>query len=235
MSNLKRTPQIRPGSELFLRPEGSERSGMISVLVDSCEVELIWCKGSCAPLRAGDLALLERPVAGDARYVTTAEIEVDSPSRFAIRIASDWQRSQQREFVRISTHNIALAIERLERPAGRPAPRRGGRPRRRRATASEPAPLARLEMLDLSAGGLRFASKQPFSLEEQIRCHFELPETGAFDLLARIVRIERKTPGYEGSRWYAAEFSKLGDPQRSALLRWVFQEQLRRHREFKRG
>ena len=232
MSNLDRTHPLRPGSELFLRPKGSERSGLIAVLVESCEDELVWCKGSCSPLRAGDVALLEKPMAGDARYVTTAEVEVALPSRFALRIAEAWQRSQEREFVRINTFNLEVEIE---RPAPRTtAPRKIGRGRSARRRAGEPsAGPVRLELLDLSAGGLRFSSKDPFELEEQIRCRFELAAAGAFDLLARVVRVEWKTPGYVGRRWYAVEFCEIDHAQRSALLRWTFQEQLRRHRASK--
>ncbi len=228
------TPNLQPGMELILHAPGMRSGHPVHAIVDELDSEMIWFKGSSSPLIAGDVVVLEKPVAGDARYMATAEIEVQAPDRFALRISDQWQRRQQREFVRISTHGIEVRVVRSAPSASENPADKHSRRRDRRKPVAEPEHSDEvLEMLDLSAGGLRFVSPGERQLEEQFVCHFELPGNSCYALPSRVVRAERTFEGYTGRRWVAVEFIGLDEGVRSDLLRWVFREQVRRHRERK--
>ena len=110
--------------------------------------------------------------------------------------------------MRISTYGIQLEAEGPET-----APARAARPRR-------------YAMENLSAGGARFRADDNFSKGQEMVCHFELPEEMPFALAARVVRLEHRPRGI----LVAVEFLHVTNEQRGELLRWIYREQVRRHR-----
>ncbi|MEZ4290466.1 MAG: PilZ domain-containing protein [Myxococcota bacterium] len=105
------------------------------------------------------------------------------------------------------------------------------RPSRVRA---EPTQLEHVhDLLDLSAGGIRFRADLDYEPDEEVVCHSEAPGSLCFVLPARVVRppgevLGRRKPSV------AVEFVGLDENNRSQLLRWVYREQVRRHRQEQR-
>jgi c-di-GMP-binding flagellar brake protein YcgR len=87
------------------------------------------------------------------------------------------------------------------------------------------------DLVDISAGGLRFASGGDFEPDEEIVCHFELPGSLCFVLPARIVLPSESRPTGSGKSSVAAEFVNLDENNRSQLLRWIYREQVQRYRD----
>ena len=84
-------------------------------------------------------------------------------------------------------------------------------------------------MLDLSAGGIRFQSTVEYEPDEEVVVHFELPDSECFVLPARVVRTP-DTPANRAKDSVAVAFTGIDEATRSQLQRWVYREQVRRHR-----
>ena len=92
-------------------------------------------------------------------------------------------------------------------------------------------------VIDLSAGGIRFSGESSYEADEEVICHFELPGSLCFVLPARIVRspeAEADATTTSDTDCVACEFVGLDEANRSQLLRWVYREQVRRHRDASR-
>ena len=214
---------LEAGYEVFLRPEPSAAPLPISIRdpiaarVDQVDHGVHWFLGSCAPFARGDLLRVETAVANDARYATLARVEASSPETFALRIEPLWHRVQERAFVRIAAHGMQVCVL-------RPKPLDAQPPE------EESAPDVVCELLDLSAGGLRFKSREAFETDEEIVCRLELSAGTEFTLPARVVR-GTFSPRPEGTPpGVAVEFTQLDEEDRSRILRWIYAEQVRRHR-----
>jgi len=135
---------------------------------------------------------------------------------------------QERAFLRISAHGLRARVVRLASGVGPEA---------------DVADDDVYDLVDVSAGGIRFATDTGFEIDEEVICHFELPGSLCFVLPARIVRSpespdaseESAAPesrsGAVGKPSVAVEFAGLDETHRSQLLRWVYREQVQRHRE----
>jgi len=242
---------LEAGSTAILRLDGPAGGRTLAIPVDQVADGLHWFLGSCAPLERGDPLRVESAVSGDARYVTRARVEASSPATFALRLEPLWSRVQERSFVRISAQGMTVRVVRTSRPdapddhgdvgsaSARPSrssdarsrPRR--RARRKNGEGREPSPLPRAsvaELLDVSAGGLRFKSTDAFETDEIVVCHFQLPGTSGFALPARIVRGQEGASGRPPRPGTGVEFIGLEEQDRARLLRWIYREQVRRHR-----
>ena len=208
---------IEAGSLVILHPDGPAGGFPMVVTVDRVSDGIHWFLGSIDPLSRGGTVIVESPVPNDARYATHATITACSAATFALRLEPEWERVQQRAFVRISAHGLHVRVVRLAPPA---------------PGESEIQPGDDVhELVDISAGGIRFASEIDYELDEDVICHFELPGSLCFVLPARIVRAPQP-PSVEGHKAnVGVEFSGLDETNRSQLLRWVYREQVRRHRE----
>ena len=213
----KPQPEQRPliveaGHLLILHPNGQAGGYPMVVPVDHVSDGLHWFLGSCAPLERGELLIVESPLQNDARYSTSATIAASSPETFAIRLASEWDRLQQRAFVRISAHGLQVRVV------------------RQRARSGDPDAEWVHELLDLSAGGIRFRSRTEYAGDEEVVVHLELPGSECFVLPARVVRNPGQAAPRDGKSNVAVAFIGLDEATRSQLLRWVYREQVRRHR-----
>jgi hypothetical protein len=86
-------------------------------------------------------------------------------------------------------------------------------------------------VVNIPAGGIRFASNIEYDNDEDVICHFELPGSICFVLPAQIVRVPRliSCRKRQDERWRRVLWAR--QTNRSQLLRRVYREQARRHRE----
>ncbi|MCP4038716.1 MAG: hypothetical protein GY733_17380 [bacterium] len=214
-------PPLRSGSRLHLHRGGRVRKDPLAVTVDHFQDGQIQIKGASGSLAEGEVVLVEFRIDDDARYLTRGEIEAGQPDRTSIVCDDEWSRVQDRSFVLISTHGLQVDVR---PPTTTGAPDEDG-----------DLPVnagGRFVMLDVSAGGIRFESREPFPIDQQFVFHFELPGQTCYVLPARVVRSVHR-PG--STQWYqvAVEFIGLDEAHRSQLLQWIYHEQARRHRSAK--
>ncbi len=205
---------IEAGDLVILHPDGPAGGFPMVVAVDQVADGQHWFLGSCDPIARGEKLTVESPIPNDARYVTRATVTATSASTFALKLEPLWERVQQRAFVRISAHNLQVRIVRSV-PAGE---------------SDELDGDAMHQLVDISAGGIRFESNDDYEAGEDVVCHFELPGSLCFVLPARIVRSPEHLRSISSKPSVAVEFVGLDENHRSQLLRWVYREQVRRHR-----
>jgi c-di-GMP-binding flagellar brake protein YcgR len=210
---------VEAGHLLILHPNGPAGGYPMVAPVDHVADGLHWFLGACTPLERGETLIVESPIQNDARYSTSAKVVSSTPETFALRIAPEWRRLQQRAFVRISAHGLQV---RVVRQRGRPAGTEG--------EADSPCEAVH-ELLDLSAGGIRIRSGTDYVSDEEVVVHLELPGAECFVLPARVVRNPNPAAPVAGRTNVAIAFIGLDEATRSQLLRWVYREQVRRHRD----
>ena len=208
---------LEAGRLVILHPDGPAGGFPMVVPVDHVEQGTHWFLGSIEPLRRGQSLIVECPIPGDARYATRATVVACSPSTFGLRIETEWERVQQRAFVRVTAHGCQVRVVRLSMPS----------PEGQDDEIADDV----FDLVDVSAGGIRFASDTDFGAGEDVVCHFELPGSLCFVLPGRIVRAPDAPSATPGKPSTAVEFVGLDETNRSQLLRWVYREQVRRHRE----
>ncbi|MCP5039435.1 MAG: hypothetical protein GY944_00310 [bacterium] len=218
-------PPLRSGSRLHLHRGGRVRKNPLAVTVDHFQDGQIQIKGASGSLAEGEVVLVEFRIDDDARYLTRGEIEARQPDRTSIVCDDEWRRVQDRSFVRISTHGLQVDVH-PSTTASVPDEDEDGN--------LQPNTSGRFAMLDVSAGGIRFESREPFPVDQQFVFHFELPGQACYVLPADVVRSVHR-PG--STLWYqvAVEFVGLDEAHRSQLLQWIYHEQARRHRSAKQG
>lgn len=212
---------VEAGHLLILHPNGPASGYPMVVPVDHVAEGLHWFLGSCAPLERGEALVVESPIQNDARYSTAATVAASTPETFALRLSSAWERLQQRAFVRISAHGLQVRVVRERGRFGAGEGADGG------------GEVVH-ELLDLSAGGIRFRSATDYAADEEVVVHLELPGSECFVLPARVVRNPNQVVKSGGRSNVAVAFMGLDEGTRSQLLRWVYREQVRRHRELSR-
>lgn len=228
-SDERRRLIVEAGHLLILHPEGPAGGYPMVVPVDHVADGLHWFLGSCAPLGRGASLIVESPIQHDARYSTSATIAACSAATFALRISPIWERVQQRAFVRISAHGLQVRVMRPSHGGGEPAAAGRSQPAAGALPEADPDREALHQLLDLSAGGIRFQSSQEYEADEEVVVHFELPGSECFVLPARVVRTP-DMPANRVKNSVAVAFTGIDEATRSQLLRWVYREQVRRHR-----
>ncbi len=219
---------LEAGHLVILHPDGPAGGFPMAIRVDRIADGLHWFLGCCEPIGRGESLTVESPIHDDARYVTRAKVEASTREMFALRLNPIWERVQQRAFVRIFAHGLQV---RVLRPASDSAHEVDADVGLEGDGESREFPGTIHDLLDISAGGIRFASGDDYEPEEEVVCHFELPGSLCFVLPARIVRpSECRATGYAKPS-VAVEFINLDENNRSQLLRWVYREQVKRHRD----
>ena len=217
-----RRMMLEAGSLVILHPDGPGGGLPMILNVDHVDNGVHWFRGSIEPGRRDHPLIVEAPIANDARYATQARVTAYTPSSFGLQIDREWERVQQRAFVRVSAHGFRVRIVRV---AASPS------------DESEPDLVDDVfDLIDISAGGIRFRCNGEFEVDEDVVCHVELPGSLCFVLPGRIVRsLEPEIQPQRNSKRVdkpstAVEFVGLDEANRSQLLRWVYREQVRRHR-----
>lgn len=208
---------LEAGHSVILHPDGPAGGFPRIVDVDHVDEGVHWFLGSIAPIRRGQVLIVESPVQNDARYATRAKVVACSSSAFGIRIEPEWERVQQRAYVRVSAHGFQVRVVRLST----------AHPDEQDDVLVDDV----FDLVDISAGGIRFECDAAFDADEDVICHFELPGSLCFVLPGRIVRPPERAEVALRKPTTAVEFVGLDETNRSQLLRWVYREQVRRHRE----
>jgi c-di-GMP-binding flagellar brake protein YcgR len=217
---------LEVGHLVTLHPDGPAGGFPMDVRVDRITDGLHWFLGCCEPIGRGESMTVESPIHDDARYVTRATVEASSREMFALRLKPIWERVQQRAFVRVFAHGLQVRVLRPTSELGREIDSEDD------PEIAEPH-YAVHDLVDISAGGLRFASGDDYEPDEdeEVVCHFELPGSLCFVLPARIVFPSESRPTGSGKPSVAVEFVNLDENNRSQLLRWIYREQVQRHRD----
>jgi len=83
--------------------------------------------------------------------------------------------------------------------------------------------------INVSAGGLRFSSDQPYKIGSILRVRVGLPPTpySMFNFIGKVVRVEPSTGdncgGHESKHNIAIQFIDIGEAEREEVLRYVFE------------
>jgi hypothetical protein len=166
----------------------------------------------------------------DARYVTRGKLEACSPETFALKLEPIWHRVHQRAFVRIYAHSLQVRVLRFP-PLGSEDGEESSPSDPLSPEESPKTTESLYDLVDISAGGIRFRAEDDFEMDEEVVCHFELPGSLCFVLPARIRRPSEIHSAASHKPTVAVEFLGLDESNRSQLLRWVYREQVKRHRE----
>jgi hypothetical protein len=216
---------LEAGSLVVLYSDGPVDAFPVSTCVERVAEGKHWFLGSCEPLREGDSLMVEYAIPDEALYTTDALIEICSASGFALKIEPLWERVQKREFVRIMAFGLQVRVVRSQ----------ASRFESEQPDADTAADAAGsvYPLLDISAGGISFQSSADFEPGEQVICHLELPGSDCMILPAEIILVPADAPIHRQKPEVAVEFQCLDESHRSQVLRWVYQEQARRHRRAK--
>lgn len=118
---------------------------------------------------------------------------------------SDIKKVQQRAFVRIEIM-LPLRLEFID-------------------TEEQENDALNVITKDISGGGLRIVSKQPFKLNRRLKLHIELLEMGMVDAIGEIVRIEHPQPE-NPVYWVGIKFIHITEAHRSKIIKFIFKKQL---------
>lgn len=224
--NAERPPSFDGGSRLTLYRQHQAGRKPVHVKVVRIENSRIWVESSSGAVGLDGAVVLEYMIGDDCRYLAQGKIEVHSADCSVISWDGEWRRVQSRCFVRISTHGIEVEVK---------EPVRATKSQDAAADARPPEDgKCCFEMLDISAGGLRFETAEPFEFDAEFVCHFELPGQSRYELPAKVVRSQTK-PGFSDRYRVAVEFVDHSEELRSKLLQWIYHEQVRRHHTTRRA
>lgn len=229
-SGSKTTRRLRDGDAVSLMRETGERLRGVVVGVEDDAVDVV-LRGQIAD---GELLQVSRTIPDDARYEGMMEVVQAAPGRSRVRLVGDWQRIQMREFVRVSVYGIPMNVEGEDREA------LGPRERLKQHRSEGPLAYRPPRLLDLSAGGLRFESREEFRDGEALDLEFSLPSSGPISVRGEVVRVRLAPEPAEGAEaasgphQYGIRFFALEESTRVKIMAWVFSEQARRFRESKR-
>jgi len=160
---------------VILHPDGPAGGYPMAVRVDRVADGLHWFLRCREPIRRAATMIVESPIHDDARYVTQATVEASSPETFALKLKPIWERVQQRAFARIYAPGLQVRVLRPtlalapqpslpsevdEDQVARPLP----------TTGRKPADSIH-DLIDISAGGIRFQSDDDFEEDEQVKQH----------------------------------------------------------------
>lgn len=233
-SGTNKRRKLRDGDAVLLQRESGERLKGLVVGIDDEAVDVV-LRGDIGP---GELLQISRSVRDDARYEALMEVVRTAPGRSRVRLVGDWQRVQMREFVRVSVYGIPMEVlaEELCDSGGGEDPRERLLRHRDEAPVDDRPPL----LLDLSAGGLRFESRETLRLGDTLTLEFSLPSKGPVSVRGEVVRASLAPEPADDSRdtkgpnQYGVRFLHMDESVRVKIMGWVFSEQARRFRVAKR-
>ncbi|NNL65543.1 MAG: hypothetical protein HKP30_04815 [Myxococcales bacterium] len=213
---------LREGDAVDLQRESGDKLHGVVVRVESDGVDVV-VRG---PILEGEVLSVSRTVRDDARYTAVMEVIGAAPGRSRVRMVGDWRRVQMRQFVRVAVYGIRMDVRR-EEPLPEAAPGRDEKLTRHQNRDERPPRL-----LDLSAGGLRFESREAFDCDEPLEVEFSLPQAGPVVVRGVVVRApERKQQDEAQPSEYGLRFLAMDEATRVRIMTWVFAEQARRFRE----
>ncbi|MEG1848636.1 MAG: flagellar brake domain-containing protein [Lachnospiraceae bacterium] len=82
-------------------------------------------------------------------------------------------------------------------------------------------------IVDISGGGIRFVSKQPYELQQLLYCSFTMEIKGApmeFHLISKVLAI-KKMDEMEDLQEYRVQFYSITKLEREDIIRYIFEEE----------
>ena len=83
----------------------------------------------------------------------------------------------------------------------------------------------RAQTLDISGGGLLFATDRSFLPDDRLKIILELPPDQKIELVGRVARIVNNPSGAWRRFSVGVEFIQIGERDRDRIIRWVFERQ----------
>ncbi|MDD9971273.1 MAG: PilZ domain-containing protein [Myxococcales bacterium] len=189
----------------------SHGSASCTGIIDALERDLIHLRVQTAQFHKGDVVRIQHVVHDDARYTLNAIVERGGAPLMVVKPLGDWVRIQQREYVRLRVDAAVWADVHAD-PVG---------PVRRHPIDMQ------ARVIDISAGGCQLESNQRLQIGDRLFIRFELPETQPIATTAIVVRAGRLVKS--GSR-YGLRFISLTPQLETAILRWIYEQQVARRR-----
>ncbi|KYZ77276.1 hypothetical protein AXX12_03860 [Anaerosporomusa subterranea] len=93
----------------------------------------------------------------------------------------------------------------------------------------EELPPAKLTINDISGGGVRLISLQPYPVGVNLLITFEIPGQEIIETIGQVVRSEQPQTD-RTVYWIGVKYVGLQERQRNKIIKYVFQKQLERHR-----
>lgn len=95
-------------------------------------------------------------------------------------------------------------------------------------------PLRKGIIVDISGGGLRFVTDQPYEKNSFIYCKYQLEDGGkAYEVIGKVLdgrKLENRTDAFE----HRVQFESITIEDREAVIRFIFEEE-RKHRKKEKG
>lgn len=192
------------------------QSRAVQGIVDSIEDKIFRLRVQSSDLHKGDAVRAQRRVPEDARYTLNALVEVGGAPIVVVRPLGPWMRVQQREFVRFRLTATATANLRADTSRGLLS-----------AGSLDPEIIVNSRVIDISAGGLQLECDVDMNVGERLQVTFQLPEVGAVETASMVVR---RTRGARGGNRYGVKFIGLPADVETRVLRWIYDQQLRKRR-----
>lgn len=97
-------------------------------------------------------------------------------------------------------------------------------------------PMAKSVIVDISGGGLRFVTRQPYDKDSLIFCRYELFIHGGVKIYELICRVlsSKEIPGRAGEYEHRVQFANLDNDAREEIIQYIFEEE-RKNRRKERG
>jgi len=217
--------RLQPGDAVGLERDDGEWMKGVVVTAAADGVDVV----ADGHLHRGEALALSHAVREDARYTAPVEVVDEAPGRARVRLTGPWQRWQMREFVRVDGVGLRVGVH----DASRHAARRGRRAADRARRAGDAPPThagGEARLLDLSVGGLRFASDALHATGDVLELELHLPRVGPVAARGEVLRVAGRRSEDAGARQYAVRFCGLEESTRVKIMTWVCAEQSRRFR-----
>lgn len=163
--------------------------------------------GAVVPIRIGTELRIEFKLKGpsqEGRFSNWAVVEKrfrTSVPLLQLRLRGEWEKTQERMFVRVPVHIDAVIVPLTE--------------------TSEELPAQPALILNLSGGGYLLRSAHPFELDDEMRISFRV---GSEQIVARAY-VARVVPTETGQD-YGCAFLDISERMRKTVIRFVFRRQI---------
>lgn len=133
---------------------------------------------------------------------------IDKLRYMRLRILSDFQHVQRREFYRFSCLLPIMYRKYNKQNKG-----------------NNDLPFIQTEISNISGGGLCIKTNEPLNLGDMIECKLELEGYGEIPLLAKVVREEQIKNECKYKYEYGVEYKGIVNKDKDAIISYIFRQQ----------